>query len=50
MANTNDELYEQAKEAIGELYNDKTVSKEDAIGNLNGLIEECQMLIDCLQD
>jgi len=47
---TNQELYNKALKTIEDLFNDKSVSKEEAKDNLNGLIEEIQIMIQSLED
>lgn len=47
---TNDELYGKAKDAIDELFSDKSVSQSEAKRNLQNLIGEIEILIDTLQD
>jgi hypothetical protein len=44
----NDILYERALEVINKLYNDKSVTKEQAIENLENLKEEIDILIEIL--
>ncbi len=46
---TNTELYDRAVKAIQELHNDKSVSKEKAIENLETLKDEIEMMIEGLQ-
>jgi hypothetical protein len=43
-------LYDRALEAIGELYRDTSVSKEEAINNLDTLKDEIQILIEALKE
>lgn len=45
----NDELYSKATEAIKNLYNDTSVSKEVCRTNLQLLIDEIQTMIDELR-
>lgn len=45
---TNMELFDMAREAIIELHNDTSVSKEEAIINMNTLKDEIDMLIEGL--
>lgn len=45
-----EDLYEKALEAIREMFNDTSVSKSDAIGNLTGLREEIELLLDALEN
>jgi len=47
---TNDELYDQAKKAIDELYSDMSVSQETTIENLETLIAEMEIMIDALEE
>ena len=49
MSDSNDELYEKVKAAITDLYNDRSVSMEKAMENMNGLQEEIGTFIDCLE-
>ena len=44
----NNELYEEALEAITTLYSDKSVSKQDCAENMKELIGEIQGMIDAL--
>lgn len=46
----NEQLYKIALDAIKELYNDQSVSIEDAIVNLESLKEEIDVFLDTLQD
>ena len=46
---TNQELYDHAKEAVMDLHNDKSVSIEDAIINLETLKDEMDILIEGLK-
>jgi len=46
----NDELYNQALEAIQELFGDTSVSTEDAIANLESLIGEIEVMISTLEN
>ena len=46
---TNKELFDRAKEAVMELHNDRSVSKEEAILNLETLRDEMDMLIEGLK-
>ena len=47
---TNEELYEKAKEAISELFNDNSVSQDDCRGNLEGLKEEIEVLLEAISE
>ena len=49
MSDSNDDLYEKAKSAITDLYNDRSVSMEKTVENMNGLQEEIGTFIDCLE-
>ena len=44
----NETLYHEALEAINRLFSDKTVSIDQCVENLNSLIQEIEMKIDCL--
>ena len=46
----NEQLYEQAKTAIDELFSDTSVSQEKAMENLQGLISEIHILMDALTE
>lgn len=46
---TNEELYEKAIDAINDLFSDTSVSKEDAKGNLQGLLDEIAILMQSLE-
>ena len=46
---TNEELYKHAEDAILDLHNDKSVSIEDAIINLETLKDEMDILIEGLK-
>ena len=46
----NEELYENALEAIRKLYSDLSVSKEKAIENLECLKDEIDMLIETIKE
>jgi len=50
MSEENEQLYEQAVEAITELFNDTSVSQEDAKANLNSLIGEIQIMLDSIEE
>jgi hypothetical protein len=45
----NEELYKNALDAINKLFSDRSVSKEKAIENLEGLKEEIDTLIETLE-
>lgn len=45
---TNKELYEAALDAINELFNDCSVSKKMAKENLEGLLDEIEVMIESL--
>jgi hypothetical protein len=44
----NDELYEEAVNAITNLFSDRSVSASTTVMNLNDLIGEIQIMLDCL--
>lgn len=46
---SNEELYENAKKAIEELFSDRSVSIQEAIGNLHALQDEIYIYIDALK-
>jgi len=46
----NEDLYDQALQAITELFNDQSISQSEAIVNLNTLIDEIQIMIDSLDE
>lgn len=46
----NDALYEVALKAINKLFNDQSVSEEQARENLENLKEEIDLLINTLED
>lgn len=46
----NEKLYEKAKEAIGELFSDLSVSRATARENLEALKGDIDAFLDCLQD
>lgn len=46
----NEELYEKAKQAIQDLFNDTSVDEHTALENLQGLRDEIDILIDALEN
>jgi hypothetical protein len=46
---TNEELYDAAKEAIDNLFGDKSVSVSQCKENLNSLIGEIEIMINTLE-
>jgi hypothetical protein len=48
MTTENENLYEQAKKAIDELFSDRSVSQEAAAENLRALRDEIAVLLDSL--
>lgn len=50
MSKANDQLYEEAKEAIDRLFSDTSVSRAEARENLRSLIGEIQTMLDTLED
>lgn len=45
----NQELYDEAMVAVRELYNDTSVSVQEAIDNLNCLKDEIDLLVETLE-
>ena len=45
-----EELYDKALEAITELFNDDSVSKEQAIETLGALLNEIEIMIESLEE
>ena len=50
MSKANDQLYEEAKEAIDRLFSDTSVSCEEAKENLRSLIGGIQIMLETLED
>ncbi|MFH1722907.1 MAG: hypothetical protein ABH950_09925 [Candidatus Altiarchaeota archaeon] len=46
----NEQLYEQARNAIEELFSDTSVSQEKAMENLQSLISEIQSMVEALKE
>lgn len=46
----NEQLYEQASEAIAKLFSDKSVSQEQARENLESLIGEIEIMLDSMEE
>ena len=46
---TNKELYDRAVEVINDLFNDTSVSQEDARANLQSLVEEIGVKLESLE-
>ena len=40
--------YEDAKTAIMEMFNDRSYTREECRNNLSGLVDEIDILIDCV--
>ena len=47
---SNNELYQNAMNAIQKLYGDTSVEKEKALENLRGLVDEIELMIEALDD
>ena len=50
MGLSNEDLYEVAKDAIDDLFNDASVDKETTKGNLQGLRDEIDMFLESFED
>jgi len=46
----NKKLYQKAVTAINDLYSDLSVSRKEAFDNLNSLIEEIEIMKECLEN
>lgn len=47
---TNDQLYDEAKEAISELFSDRSVAAQTTRINLETLMDEIQIMVDSLPE
>jgi len=45
-----EQFYEEALQAIEKLFSDTSISKHEAIANLNSLIDEIQIMIESLEE
>jgi len=50
MGLSNEDIYEIARDAIGDLFNDSLVDKETAKANLQGLRDEIDTLLESFED
>jgi len=48
--NENNRLYDNAYQAITELFSDQSVSCEETERNLNGLISEIEVMLDAVEE